>query len=107
MCPPLSSWVRRASGGERRAQGGGGDEDTDKIPYLPQTHLNLAQTTSRSACILVSPQERAHVHVDPERRVLAQPRHDVAMRAGGAGPSRLAHHASAHDESHVWREEVR
>jgi hypothetical protein len=46
------------------------------------------------------------VHDDPERRALAQPRHDVAARAGG-GTSRLAHHAGAHDESHVRLEEVR
>ena len=47
------------------------------------------------------------MHDDPQRRALAQPRHDVAARAGSAGTSRLAHHAGAHDESHVWLEEVR
>ena len=47
------------------------------------------------------------MHDDPERRALAQPRHDVAARAGGAGTSRLAHHAGAHDESHVRHEVVR
>ena len=47
------------------------------------------------------------MHNDPERRALAQPRHDVAVRAGGAGKSRLAHHAGAHDKSHVRLEEVR
>ena len=44
---------------------------------------------------------------DPERRALAQPRHDVAAGAGGAGTSRLAHHAGAHDDSHIRHEEVR
>ena len=57
--------------------------------------------------ILVFPQERAHVHDDPERRALAKPRHDVAVRVRGAGTSRLAHHAGAHDESHVRHEVVR
>ena len=47
------------------------------------------------------------MHYDPERRALAHPRHDVAVRAGSAGSSRLALHAGAHDESHVWVEEVR
>ena len=47
------------------------------------------------------------MHDDPERRALAQPRHDVADHVRGAGTSRLAHHAGAHDESHVWLEEVR
>ena len=47
------------------------------------------------------------MHDDPERSALAQPRHDVAVHVRGAGTSRLAHHAGAHDESHVWLEEVR
>ena len=47
------------------------------------------------------------MHDDPERCALAQPRLDVAASANGAGTSRLAHHASAHDESHVRHEEVR
>ena len=34
---------------------------------------------------LICPQECAHVHDDPERRALAQPRHDVAVHAGSAG----------------------
>ena len=46
------------------------------------------------------------MHDDPERRALAQPRHDVSVRVGGAGTSRLAHHAGAHDESHVRHEEM-
>ena len=56
---------------------------------------------------LVCPQERAHVHDYPERSALAQPRHDVAVHIRGVGTSRLAHHAGAHDESHVRLEEVR
>ena len=64
------------------------------------------RANKRATGILVSPQERAHVRDDPERRPLAQPRHDVAARVGGGGPSRLAHHAGAHDESHVRHEVV-
>ncbi len=44
---------------------------------------------------------------DPERRALAQPRHDAGVHVRGAGPSRLAHYAGAHDESHVRGEEMR
>jgi hypothetical protein len=66
------------------------------------THRSISLGNS-----LVRPQQRAHVHDDPERRALAQPRNDFVARAGGSGPSRLAHHAGAHDESHVWLEEVR
>ena len=47
------------------------------------------------------------MHDDPERRALAQPRHDVAMHVRGSGPSRLAQHAGARDESHVRHEVVR
>ncbi len=47
------------------------------------------------------------MHDDPERRALAQPRHDVAAHAGGTGTSRMAHHAGTHDESHVRLDEVR
>ena len=47
------------------------------------------------------------MHDNPERRALAQPSYDVAACAGGAGTSRLAHHAGAHDESHVRHEVVR
>ena len=68
---------------------------------------NLTHRSISLGNILECPQERAHVHDDPERRALAQPRHDVAERAGGAGTSRLAQYAGAHDEAHVWLEEVR
>jgi hypothetical protein len=56
---------------------------------------NSAETRHIDALgnVLVCPEERAHVHDDPERRALAQPRHNVAARAGGAGTSRLAHDA--------------
>jgi hypothetical protein len=47
------------------------------------------------------------VNNDPERGALAQPRHDVGVRIGGAGTSRLAQHAGAHDESHVLCEVMR
>ena len=47
------------------------------------------------------------MHDDPERRALAQPCHDVAVRTRGAGTPRLAHHAGANDESNVRHEEVR
>jgi hypothetical protein len=47
-------------------------------------------------------QQRAHMHDNPERCALAQPRHYVAARARRrAGPARLAHHAGAHDAPHV------
>ena len=72
-------------------------------PYFTQPH----HTQTKLGMDLVCPQERAHMHDDPERRALAQPRHDVAARAGGSGTSRLAHHTGAHDESHVWLDEVR
>ncbi len=38
---------------------------------------NLIHRSISLGNILVCPQERAHVHDDPERRALAQPRHDV------------------------------
>ena len=43
------------------------------------------------------------MHNDPARRALAQPRHDVTPTAPArrTGPTRLAHHAGANDESHV------
>ena len=68
---------------------------------------NLTHRSISLGNILVSPQERAHVHDDPERRALAQPRHDATVHVRGVGTSRLAHHAGAHDESHVWLDEVR
>ena len=53
-------------------------------------------------------QQCAHVYDNPERRALAQPGHDVTTRfVRGASPSRLAHHADAHDESNVRQEIVR
>jgi hypothetical protein len=63
-------------------------------------------TELRVAIRLRIPQQRERVHDDPERRALAQPRHDVADHVRCAGTTRLAHHAGAHDESHVWLEEV-
>ena len=48
------------------------------------------------------------MHDDPERRALAQPRNDVAVHVRHrTGPSRLAHHAGARDETHVRHEVVR
>ena len=93
--------------------GGGGDEKESTLVIIPwennTSHDRTGSLSKRNtlSSSLIRPQERAHVHDDPERRALAQPRHDVAARAGGAGTSRLAHHAGAHDESHVWLEEVR
>ncbi len=83
------------------AEGSGGNECTIVIHEF---------ATNRSISLgnhLICPQESARVHDDPERRALAQPRDDVAARAGGARTSGLAHHAGAHDESHVRYEVVR
>ena len=44
------------------------------------------------------------MHDNQQRRALAQPRHDVAVRVGGVGASRLAQHAGAHDEPDVGNE---
>ena len=46
-------------------------------------------------------QECDHLHDDPEGRAFTQPRHDVAARARGAGPPRLAHDADSGDPAHV------
>ena len=56
---------------------------------------------------LVLSQKRTYMHDDPERRAFAQPRRDVAARAGCEGPARLTHHADTYDESHVRNEVVR
>jgi hypothetical protein len=45
--------------------------------------------------------QRADMHDYPERRVFAQPRHDVVICARCTGPARLAHLACARDETHV------
>jgi hypothetical protein len=50
---------------------------------------------------LVITQQRAHVHNNPQRRALAEPRSDAAARASGSGKARLAHHAGAHDQPNV------
>jgi hypothetical protein len=87
--------------GRRAANGGPGAAAaaTKKVPIFATSTSHISISLKQ---LLVRPEERAHVHDDPERRALAQPRHDVAARARSAGPSRLAHHAGAHDESNVW-----
>jgi hypothetical protein len=90
----------RAGGGD---SGGGGKQPTTLITNLDpklDPQINLARQHS-------SMPAAARTHDDPERRALAQPRHDVAVHVRGSGTSRLTHHAGAHDESHVWVEEVR
>ena len=101
-CGRVGGKCVRAEGGD---SGGGGKPPTTLITNLAEI-LPTDQSRSETS-FLVCPQERANVHDDQKRRALAQPRHDVAVRAGGAGTSRLAHHAGAHDESDVWLEEVR
>ena len=59
----------RAGGGDN---GGGGKHSTALITNLAETHRSISLGN-----LLICPQERAHVHDDPERRALAQPRHDV------------------------------
>ena len=96
----MEARVRVGGRGGGGGHGGGGEDEATLI-------AKNASHKQSSTGILVRPQQRAHMHNDPERRALAQPRHDVAVRAGGAGKSRLAHHAGAHDKSHVRLEEVR
>jgi hypothetical protein len=55
---------------------------------------------------LLLPQQRAHMHNNPQRRALAQPRYDVPMRTRRTGPARQAHHAGADDEPDVRNKEV-
>ncbi len=73
--------------------------------------LNLYNNASRDDAIrraLVFAQKGAHVHGDPERRALSQPRGDlVRIERRAARLARLAHHAGAHDELNVNRIEVR
>ena len=69
-------WQVRARGRRRQRRRWQTTHDLDN-----KFGRNLIHRSISLGNILVRPQERAHVHDDPERRALAQPRNDIATTA--------------------------